>query len=138
MADFTVELRSIPGTKAAIGRAGNHTIVIDRPDGRAGGMGLGFNGGQLLAIAIGGCLCNDLHYAAAKQGVTIRDLSVSVTVAMSGEPLVADGAEIAVEVTAEEPAADVGALIEAAFAGSAVSNSVMRGLPVRLTRRDDS
>jgi organic hydroperoxide reductase OsmC/OhrA len=138
VADFTVELRTIPGTKAAVGRAGNHTIVIDRPEGRAGGMGLGFNGGQLLAIAIGGCLCNDLHYAAAKRGVTIRDLSVAVTVAMSGEPLIADGAEIAVEATAEEPTADVGALIEAAFAGSAVSNSMMRGLPVRLTRRGGS
>ena len=138
MADFTVELRTIPGTKAAVGRAGSHMIVIDRPEGRAGGMGLGFNGGQLLAIAIGGCLCNDLQYTAEKQGIAIRDLSVSVTVAMSGEPLIADGAEIAVAVTPEEPTADVGALIEAAFVGSAVSNSVMRGVPVRLTRRGGS
>lgn len=32
-------------------------------------MGLGFNGGQPLALAIGGCLCNDLRYVAHAMGV---------------------------------------------------------------------
>ena len=29
-----------------------HTVVIDRPEGRAGGMGLGFSGAQMLAVVI--------------------------------------------------------------------------------------
>jgi hypothetical protein len=33
-----------------MGWAGGHTIIVDRPEGKAGGMGLGFNGGQLLAL----------------------------------------------------------------------------------------
>src|SRR5689334_17641520 len=41
MTTMTVQLRSIPDTEAALGRAGGHTIVVDRPDGKAGGMGLG-------------------------------------------------------------------------------------------------
>jgi organic hydroperoxide reductase OsmC/OhrA len=134
VADFTVTLRSIPDTRAVVGRAGGHTIVIDRPEGRAGGMGLGFNGGQLLAIAIGGCLCNDLQYAAEKRGVAIRSLGVDVTVTMSGDPLVAERAEVRVEVAAEDGAADVAGLIDAAFAGSAVSLSVTHGFPVRLVK----
>ncbi len=134
MADFAVTLRTIPDTRAAVGRAGAHTIVIDRPEGRAGGMGLGSNGGQLLAIAIGGCLCNDLQYAAEEQGVAIRSLSVDVTMTMSGDPLIADHAELKVAVEPEDPKADVNGLIDAAFAGSAVSNSVIRGFPVRMTR----
>lgn len=133
MPDFQVSLRTIPETGAAVGRAGNHTIVIDRPEGKAGGMGLGFNGGQLLAIAIGGCLCNDLRYMAEKQGVAIRSLAVDVTVAMSGEPLAADSADVRVQVTPENPAADVAGLIGAATAMSAVSNSLTRGFPVRFT-----
>ena len=32
-------------------------------------MGLDFNGGQPLALAIGGCLCNDLRYVAHAMGV---------------------------------------------------------------------
>ena len=43
MAEFNVTLRTILGTQAAVGLAGNHTLVIDRPEGRAGGMGLGFS-----------------------------------------------------------------------------------------------
>ena len=48
--------------------------MVDRPEGKAGGMGLGFNGGQLLALAIGGCFCNDLHYAAHAMGIRLRSL----------------------------------------------------------------
>jgi organic hydroperoxide reductase OsmC/OhrA len=55
MASMTVELSNIAGTEAALGWAGGHTLVVDRPEGRAGGKGLGFNGGQLLALTIGGC-----------------------------------------------------------------------------------
>ena len=47
MTSMTVHLRSIPDTQAALGWTEGHTIVVDRPDGKAGGMGLGFNGGQL-------------------------------------------------------------------------------------------
>ena len=65
MPSMTVQLRSIPDTEAAVGWAGSHTVIVDRPEGKAGGRGLGFNGGQLLGIAIGGCLCNDLRYVAA-------------------------------------------------------------------------
>jgi uncharacterized OsmC-like protein len=65
MKSTTVELRNIEGTEAAAGWAGDHTLVVDRPEGKAGGQGLGFNGGQLLALALGGCFCNDLRYVAA-------------------------------------------------------------------------
>jgi len=44
MASTTVELRNVEGTQAAMGWAGGHTLIVDRPEGRAGGMGLGFNG----------------------------------------------------------------------------------------------
>ena len=69
MVSMTVELRNVEGTEAAMGWAGGHTIVVDRPEGKAGGLGLGFNGAQLLALAIGGCFCNDLRYVADEMGV---------------------------------------------------------------------
>lgn len=59
MVRSVIELRNVAGTEAAMGWAGGHTVVIDRPEGKAGGLGLGFNGGQMLALAIGGCYCND-------------------------------------------------------------------------------
>ncbi len=46
MTVMNVKLRSIPDTQASIGWAGAHSIVVDRPEGKSGGQGLGFNGGR--------------------------------------------------------------------------------------------
>ena len=64
MTTISALTRPLPGTAAAIGTSGGHSVVVDRPDGVAAGGGLGFNGGQLLALALAGCLANDLRYAA--------------------------------------------------------------------------
>ena len=96
MASMTVELRNVEGTEAAMGWAGGHTIVVDRPPGKAGGRGLGFNGAELLALAIGGCFCNDLRYVANDMGVGLGKIAVSVTVEMAGNPLLTTGARMAV------------------------------------------
>ena len=134
MVAINVQLRSIPDTNAAMGWAGAHTMVVDRPAGRAGGMDLGFNGGQLLALAIGGCLCNDLRYVAEKQGIAIHTLAVDVALTLTGEPLVATDADVRVSLTAGAKDADIDGLIAAAVADSTVSNSVMRGVAVRIAR----
>jgi organic hydroperoxide reductase OsmC/OhrA len=57
MTTMMVQLRSILDTQAAMDWAEGHTVVVDRPNGNAGGMGLGFSGGELLGLAIGGCFC---------------------------------------------------------------------------------
>jgi organic hydroperoxide reductase OsmC/OhrA len=130
MTTMTVRLRSIPDTEAAVGWAGSNTVVVDRPDGRAGGLGLGFNGGQLLAMAIGGCFCNDLHYVAHEKGVRIASLAVDVTMTFEGSPLLATGAEMRVDLTLEDKGADVARLIQRAQEISTVRNSLQRGIPV--------
>jgi organic hydroperoxide reductase OsmC/OhrA len=128
---IVVELRNVAGTEAALGWAGAHTLVVDRPDGVAGGGGVGFNGGQLLALAIGGCLCNDLRYAGHAMGVPLGEIAVSVMLEIAGEPPVAIGAEVTVtcRTVAGEPA---DAVLERAFAASTVANSVRQGFPVTL------
>ena len=80
MVKMSVELHNVEGTEAAMGWAGSHTIVVDRPDGKAGGMGLGFNGGELLALALGGCFCNDLRYVASEMNARLDRVAVTVTI----------------------------------------------------------
>jgi organic hydroperoxide reductase OsmC/OhrA len=104
MVSMTVELRNVEGTEAAMGWAGGHTIVVDRPPGKAGGRGLGFNGAELLALAIGGCFCNDLRYVANDMGVGLGKIAVSVTVEMAGNPLLTTGARMAVSCRESRPA----------------------------------
>jgi organic hydroperoxide reductase OsmC/OhrA len=131
MAQMTVELRNIAGTEAALGWAGGHTLVVDRPEGKAGGRGLGFNGGQLLALAIGGCFCNDLRYVAHARGVPLGAIVVNVTLDLAGEPLLATGAMIAVECDTAD-GSDPKAIIAEAERISTVSNSLKAGLAVRV------
>lgn len=127
MPSMSVSLRSIPDTQAAIGWAGGHTVVIDRPEGRAGGAGLGFNGGQMIALAIGGCFCNDLRYMAEAMGVTIDEIGVEVTITLEGQPVLVTAAAIAAKVQGQ---GDMAELIRRAAADSTVSNSIQRGFPV--------
>ena len=135
MATISVSLRNVPGTQAAMGWAGGHTLVIDRPEGRAGGMGLGFNGGQMIALSIGGCFCNDLRYIAERRGVEIASIAVDVAIELDGSPLLVTGAKLTVTVEATDFSTDVAALIRLAEADSTVTNSVRRGFPVSVSQR---
>ena len=131
MVTATVELNSVPGTEAAMGWAGGHTVVVDRPEGRAGGKGLGFNGAQLLGLALGGCFCNDLRYAAHELGVELSNIAVSVTVELDGEPLIARSATMTVDCKAADgtPAASV---VERARTICTVANSLVKGVSVHI------
>ncbi len=126
-----VNLRNVAGTEAAMGWAGSHTIVVDRPEGTAGGGGLGFNGGQLLALAIGGCFCNDLRYVSHQMRVPLASIAVRVALTLEGMPLVATGAEMAVACETED-ASDAGPVIERAKESCMVSNSLKRGIDVKI------
>ena len=129
MMSATVELRTVEGTQAAMGWAGGHTVVVDRPEGKAGGMGLGFNGAQMLALAIGGCFCNDLRYVAEEMGVGLGKIAVSVTVNLDGKPLLATSATMTVSCETLD-GSDPRKIIDKAGEISAISNSLRRGLPV--------
>ncbi len=135
MATMSVSLRNVPGTKAAMGWAGGHTVVIDRAEGKAGGMGLGFNGGQMIALAIGGCFCNDLRYMGEAMGIDVADVEVDVDVVLDGAPLIVTSATITARVTATDPGADIPELLRRTKEDSTVSNSVMRGFPVALVSK---
>jgi organic hydroperoxide reductase OsmC/OhrA len=131
MVSMTVELRSVEGTEAAMGWAGGHTIVVDRPNGKAGGQGLGFNGAQLLALAVGGCFCNDLRYVAHEMNVGLGKIAVSVEVQLEGDPLITTAATM--EVSCETlDGSDAEAVIERAKKTCMVSNSLKQGIPITI------
>jgi organic hydroperoxide reductase OsmC/OhrA len=131
MVQSVVELRNIAGTEAAMGWAGAHTVVVDRPQGKAGGQGLGFNGGQLLALAIGGCYCNDLRYVAHELGVEIGKIAVTVALELEGTPLLATNAVLSVSCETLD-GSDPKVLIDRAWSVCTVANSLNRGVTTTL------
>ena len=119
--------RTIPGTQAAEGRTGGHAVVVDRPAGVAGGAGAGMNGGQLLALAIGGCLANDVRYVAAIRSDTIDDVQVDVSLEI--DEGIVTSADVVIRLVVPD-GVDTGALVDEAVEVSTVLAAVRNGFPV--------
>ena len=128
---FHVEFTNVAGEAAAIGSAGPYTLVVDRPaDG--GGRGLGFNGGQLLYLAIGGCISNDLFREAAIRDIPLVTVRVVVHGDFSGDPAVSEPVSYDVELVGDASEAELEQLVAHVDAIAEIPNSVRRGTEVRL------
>jgi uncharacterized OsmC-like protein len=128
---FQVEFRNVDGETAAVGSAGPYTLVVDRPvDG--GGLGLGFNGGQLLYLAIGGCVSNDLFREATARGIRLTTVRVVVRGDFSGDPAVSDAVAYDVELAGEASPGQLEELVAHVDAIAEIPNSVRRGTEVGL------
>jgi organic hydroperoxide reductase OsmC/OhrA len=92
-------------------------------------MGLGFNGAQLLGLALGGCFCNDLRYVAERMGVRLGTIAATVTVTLEGNPLLATAATLTFSCETAD-GTDPAEVIESAKASCMVSNSLRQGVPV--------
>jgi uncharacterized OsmC-like protein len=128
---FEVEVRNVSGEPAAIGSAGLHTLVVDRPtDG--GGRGLGFNGGELLYLAIAGCVSNDLFREARTAGIEIERVRVVVRGDFSGDPAVSSDVSYDVELDGRASPGELRALVERVDEIAEIPNSLRHGTAVRL------
>ncbi len=126
---ISVGFAAIGGTQAGLGQAGIHSVIADRPEGRAGGKGLGFNGAELLAAALGGCFWNDLHYAADAAGAEVNVYAVDVDVTLDGTPPRVVAARIAARLSAAAPEM-ARQVFDAACADSTIANSIRSAVPV--------
>jgi len=130
---FEVEVRNVAGEPAAIGSAGPHTVVVDRPaDG--GGRGVGFNGGQLLYLAIAGCVSNDLFREARADGIALDRVRVVVDGDFQGDPPVSTEVTYAVEVAGDASTEALQRLVAKVDAIAEIPNSLRAATAVRLGR----
>ena len=130
---FEVEVRNVAGEPAAIGSAGPHTVVVDRPaDG--GGRGVGFNGGQLLYLAIAGCVSNDLFREAHADGIALERVRVVVDGDFQGDPPVSTDVTYAVEVAGDASTEALERLVAKVDAIAEIPNSLRAATAVRLGR----
>jgi uncharacterized OsmC-like protein len=131
---FEVEFRNVHGQAASIGSAGPYTLVVDRPaDG--GGQGLGFNGGELfelLYLAIGGCISNDLFREARSRGIQLSHVRVRVMGEFEGDPAVSQDVLYDVEIAGEAADEQLAELVSHVDAVAEIPNSVRRGTPIGL------
>lgn len=129
MSSITIEYSAVEGTGAFLGQAGSHVLLADRPVDKAGGSGLGFNGGELLALSLGGCFCNDVHYTAEELGLHIARLRIKVTIDLEGIPLVVQTATVTTDCELVDEI-DVTELLSRARERCTVANSLRNGVQV--------
>ena len=132
MVQTSAHVRTVQDACVAVGWTGHRTLTIDRPE-QAGGMGLGFSGGELLLLAIGGCHCNDIFWEAAKLGMVIKSVQVDVQADWGGEPVRAQNVTYSPRIEAEASEAEILVLIEQTDRVAEIPNSLRLRTPVRLT-----
>jgi uncharacterized OsmC-like protein len=128
-----VETDNVDGQVTALGSAGPFTLVVDRPL-EGGGRGLGFNGGQLLYLAVAGCISNDLFRDARTAGIELSRVRVKVSGDFVGEPAVSDEIRYEVEVAGDAPEEELRKLIHFVDEIAEIPNSLRYGTRVRLVR----
>jgi organic hydroperoxide reductase OsmC/OhrA len=121
---------AVSGTQAGLGHTGGRTLIADRPEGVAGGQGLGFNGAELLAAALGGCFWNDLHHVAHAMGTPVAVVHVEAGVDLAGTPPRIVRATVAARLTGAPPAT-LAQVFDAARQSSTVANSLLPAFPVQ-------
>lgn len=127
----TVEIRTISGSSLAVGSSGPRTVTIDRAK-ESGGFGLGFNGGELLLLAIGGCYSNDIFREAAKQNLSVKHVRVTVHADWAGEPVRAQNVCFDVSVEANASEEKILELIRYTDSVAEIPNSLRLGTEVKL------
>ena len=126
-----VQTRNVDRQVTALGTAEQFTLVVDRPV-EGGGGGLGFNGGQLLYLAIAGCISNDLFREARADGIELTLVRVRVRGDFVGEPAVSNDIEYEVEVDGNAPEDRLRALVAHVDAIAEIPNTLRRATLVRL------
>jgi uncharacterized OsmC-like protein len=130
-----VHLKTIHDSSAAVGWAGPRTVVVDRTP-REGGMGIGFNGGELLLMAIGASYCNDLYRDAENFEVELEHVEIIVNGDWGGEPLHAQNVRYDVKVRSSAPREKIEALLRYTDRHAGVPSSLRNGIAVKLNAYD--
>ena len=128
---FSVETRSVSGSVTSVGSAGPYTVVIDRPV-EVGGGGLGFNGGQLLYLAIAGCISNDLYREASLRGLQLDSVRVSVDGDFTGSPAVSTPITYTVDISGQADTEALNDLVHHVDRIAEIPNSLRLGTTVTL------
>lgn len=120
---------------------GQHQAVVSTEDHqqsinispKAGGFGSGVNGGELLFLALATCYCNDIYREAARLGIEVQGVEVTVQGEFGGVGEPAKQVAYQAKVTASNATeAEVKALIEHTDKVAEIQNTLRTETPVQL------
>ncbi len=132
MTTMNVTVRVLDGHLAVGRQEEDQVLLLDRPV-RAGGTGLGFNGGHLMLLGWGACFKSTLLAAAEGRGIEVNRLEIAVAGETADAPY--RFAELRMRVLLEISGSDEERdhLLEIASRGCAVSNTLRQGAKLSIT-----
>jgi uncharacterized OsmC-like protein len=131
LAQTKVSIRTLHQSSAAVGRSNGRTVTIDRAA-MAGGMGIGFNGGELLLLAVGACNCNDLFREAQRLNIDVKSAHIEVECDWGGEPIRANNLAFTVKIEGAAPKQQLEELVRYVGRVAEIPNSLRLGTGVSL------
>jgi putative redox protein len=131
MSQMTVHVRSAHEGSFSVGWTGQHSLVIDRGPEDAG-QGMGFNGGQLMLLALGACYTNDVFREADQRGIEVHGVRVVVECDWEGEPPRATNIRYSTRVEASTSEDEIMELIQHVDEIAEVHNTLRAGGGVEL------
>jgi len=98
------------------------------------GFGSSANGGELLALALATCYCNDIYREAAVLGIPVQGVEVEVETQFGGAGEPARQIRYRAKVTSDAPEEAVRRLIEHTDRVAEVHNTLRQGIQVELEK----
>ena len=132
---MSVHVRSAHEGNFSVGWSGQHSLVIDRSP-ADGGQGMGFNGGQLLLLALGACYANDVFREATARGLVVVGIRVVVECDWGGDPVRAQSVELSTRVEADAAEDEIMELIQHVDRIAEVQNTLRAGVDVELVEAE--
>ena len=120
---------------------GNHEVSLQTNDVRqslsiapkASGYGSGVNGGELLFLALATCYCNDLYREAAKRGIAVESVEVTVEGDFGAEGEAAKNIAYRAKVAAKAAREEIEALMRDTDRVAEIQNTLRLPAAVSLT-----
>ena len=135
MTQMTVHVRSAHEGSFSVGWTGQHSLVIDRspPD---GGQGMGFDGRQLLLLALGASYANEVFAEADRRGIEVIGVRVVAEGDWEGDPVQARSIRYSTRIEAEADEDAIMDLIRHVDAIGEVHNSLRAAAEVQLVEAE--
>ena len=135
MPSMSIHVRSAHEGSFSVGWSGKHSLVIDRTEDE-GGQGMGFNGGQLLLLALGACFANDVFREARKRDLEVLGVRVVVECDWEGDPPSARNVRFSTRVEAEADEDEIMDLIQHVDRVAEVHNTLRAGTQIELAEAE--
>lgn len=132
---MTVHVRSAHEGTFSVGWSERHSLVIDRAP-NDGGQGMGFNGGQLLLLALGSCYANDVFREAASRDIEVLGVRVVVECDWAGDPIRAENVRFSTRVEAAADEDEIMELIRHVDDIAEIHNTLRNGVDVELAEAE--